>query len=162
MIQSISPSHGRALIYVWAVEQDDLSKRTIPTTAGNEDANSGQDVFVPWVLSNQTRPKERKTKGSQHPEQATKHTELAIAREEETHAHTQDEPQQTFNRYYHMFARGELTKLVHDAAEDLGLHVGPRGQQQAGSGIEIVQDGWERSNYYVELRRWVGTEAHAR
>ena len=105
LIQSISPSHGRALIYVWAVEQDDLSKRTIPTTAGNEDANSGQDVFVPWVLSHQTRPKERKTKGSQHPEQATKHTELAIAREEETHAHTQDEPQQTFNRYYHMFAR---------------------------------------------------------
>jgi tRNA (uracil-5-)-methyltransferase TRM9 len=60
---------------------------------------------------------------------------------------------QVFNRYYHMFDDGELAGLVTLAAEELGLVVG---RPSTGSlrGVEIVQDGWERSNHYVELRRW--------
>jgi len=71
-----------------------------------------------------------------------------------------DEPQ-VFNRYYHMFAEGELSELVRSAASDLGIHIGPFPDQTVGSGsgrggrgLHIVQNGWERSNYYVELRCW--------
>jgi len=53
-----------------------------------------------------------------------------------------------------MFAKGELTGLIQIAASELGLVVGQKSQEGAREGLEIVQDGWERSNYYVELRRW--------
>lgn len=57
-----------------------------------------------------------------------------------------------YHRYYHMFAKGELTRLTCEAAEGMGLVVGlPEGGRR---GIEVIQDGWERSNYYVELRCW--------
>ncbi|KAH9484025.1 tRNA (carboxymethyluridine(34)-5-O)-methyltransferase [Psilocybe cubensis] len=122
LIQSTSPVHGRLLIYVWAIEQDELSKRKV---VADEEilSSSGKDVIVPWVLSNNPQ--------------------------------TQTSPQ-VFNRYYHMFAKGELSGLVLEAAAELGLQVGqkpPQGEKDT-QGIEIVQDGWERSNYYVELQRW--------
>lgn len=144
MIKAVSPQHGRALIYVWAIEQDELSKRAIPKAL--EKGNIGEDVFVPWVMSKelQAKPKQRmlsiRTPGN----------------EELTSQNDQSErgPPLVFNRYYHMFAHGELTELVMAAASELGLHIGPATQGQPMEGIEIIQDGWERSNYYVELRRW--------
>ncbi|KAJ7755039.1 S-adenosyl-L-methionine-dependent methyltransferase [Mycena maculata] len=115
LLEAVSPEHGRILIYVWAVRQDEHSKRSIPTHDADDTGEAGQDVFVPWVLS--------------------------------------DDKKQVFNRYYHMFADGELATLAAAAAEELDLVVGPpRGQSL--KGVEIVQDGWERSNHYVELRRW--------
>ncbi|KAF9466367.1 hypothetical protein BDZ94DRAFT_1281002 [Collybia nuda] len=127
LIEAVSPNHGRVLIYVWAIEQDALSKRTIPVDGAT--GTRGQDVVVPWVLS-------RQDKGSQ----------------------ASTEPQ-VLNRYYHMFAKGELSGLVQDAASELGLQLGPPlGLGEApisiSRGVEMVQDGWERSNYYVELRCW--------
>ncbi|KAF7363329.1 Trna methyltransferase [Mycena sanguinolenta] len=86
-------------------------KRSIPSGS----SGAGQDVFVPWVLS--------------------------------------DDKTQVFNRYYHMFDDGELAGLVALAAEELSLVVGPPSSSHL-KGVEIVQDGWERSNHYVELRRW--------
>ncbi|KAG6865022.1 hypothetical protein C0991_005568 [Blastosporella zonata] len=128
LIESVSSQHGRILIYVWAIEQDELSKRKVVADSDAESDGRGKDVVVPWVLSPQ--------KG---------------AREDSAE-------RQVFNRYYHMFAKGELSGLVYDAAKDLGLDVGPsRNADPLSScrqGIEIVQDGWERSNYYVELKRW--------
>jgi tRNA (uracil-5-)-methyltransferase TRM9 len=55
-----------------------------------------------------------------------------------------------------MFADGELLDLVHNAAKGLGLYIGARGKAPiaVSGGVEVVQNGWERSNYYVELRRW--------
>lgn len=140
LLQSVSPYHGRVLVYVWAIEQDKLSKRNVPG-APDEDSKEGRDVFVPWVLSTpNTKPKAHKLTGAD----SVPATDHEVA----------SQPQ-VFNRYYHMFAKGELTELVHDAAIDLGLHVGPSdGKQLIQNGVEIVQDGWERSNYYVELRCW--------
>jgi len=112
LLSAVSPAHGRVLIYVWATRQDELSKRSIPTSSSGE----GQDVFVPWVLS--------------------------------------DDKTQVYNRYYHMFDEGELAGLVALAAQELGLVIGPPGSPGSLKGVEIVQDGWERSNHYVELRRW--------
>jgi tRNA (uracil-5-)-methyltransferase TRM9 len=111
------------LIYVWAIEQDELSKRAVLTE--EEAPKEGKDVVVPWVLN----------KGQSPSADATKKEEV-------------------YNRYYHMFAKGELCGLVFAAAKDLGLLVGQKSDHPGQAGLEIVQDGWERSNYYVEIQRW--------
>ena len=122
LLECLSPTHGRALIFVWAVEQDELSKRTVPQDTENTQAEMGEDVFVPWVLPN--------VKGSR------------------------GESPRVFKRFYHMFVKGELRELVIHAARDLGLQVGARDDVDGVRGLEIVQDGWQRSNYYVELSLW--------
>ncbi|KAI4524364.1 S-adenosyl-L-methionine-dependent methyltransferase [Schizophyllum commune Loenen D] len=123
LIRAVSPTSGRVLIYVWAVEQDELSKRHIPS---ENTVDAGVDVFVPWVLSKTKTPSDAPTGESK-----------------------------VYNRYYHMFARGELRRLVELAAKEMGLEVGVADKSAVGRrGLEIVQDGWERSNYYVELRLW--------
>lgn len=145
LLESVSPRHGRILIYVWAIEQDEQSKRIIPVSAreglyadADEERYSsghGQDVFVPWVLSSDNaRPKVPRTEQSQNV--------LPDA----------------IRRYYHMFSKDELRGLVQSAAQELGLKVGPPSSNEAEvkgtEGVEIVASGWERSNYYIELRRW--------
>lgn len=151
LLQCVSPSHGRVLIYVWAIEQDELSKRNVPNElpleeALNEGRRIGQDVFVPWMLS--TPKPQNQTNGL-----STAATIPPQNTDKEVSA------PQVFNRYYHMFAKGELAELVQNAAGDLGLSVGagPTETQRTMTrmkGVEIVRDGWERSNYYVELRCW--------
>jgi tRNA (uracil-5-)-methyltransferase TRM9 len=94
---------------------------------------SGQDVFVPWVSS----PACRSSDGQDSP----KTRPGAI------------------QRYYHMFDKGELGQLVQTAAREMGLKVGPLLMNEADEcegteGVEIITSGWERSNYYLELRRW--------
>ncbi|KAI0362187.1 S-adenosyl-L-methionine-dependent methyltransferase [Trametes cingulata] len=163
LLESISPSHGRALIYVWAIEQDELSKRSIPGAPGSASpepearcsTGKGQDVFVPWVLAQPAEPKSKaRRKGK---------TDSQTAQEETgTREGTPPAAPKVYDRYYHMFAKGELNELVIEAAEELGLQVGepgagdgpPRSGEAVVYGLQIVQDGWERSNYYVELRRW--------
>jgi len=119
------------LVYVWAIEQDDLSKRKV---IADEELPPlmGKDVVVPWVLSKELGMREKQT------------------------SEKEKEPK-IFNRYYHMFAKGELSGLVMEVANESGFRMGPkpeRGDDESLKGIEIVQDGWERSNYYVELRLW--------
>lgn len=143
LISAVSPSHGRVLIYVWAIEQDGLSKRAIPQGTG---ATNHGDVFVPWVLSKDVQGNSKQSKKD---DQNSEIQESLLRRQE---TKFQVAPQ-IFNRYYHMFARGELIELVTAAASSMGLQVGPLGASAA-LGIEVVQSGWERSNYYVELRRW--------
>ncbi|KAH6919024.1 S-adenosyl-L-methionine-dependent methyltransferase [Coprinopsis sp. MPI-PUGE-AT-0042] len=124
LIQAVAPDHGRILIYVWAIEQDELSKRAVPTE--EEAQKQGKDVVVPWVLNKGQSPS----------------------------ADTTLKKEEVYNRYYHMFAKGELGALVVAAAKDLGVAVGQRPEHPGNEGLEIVQDGWERSNYYVEIQRW--------
>ncbi|KAI0273556.1 S-adenosyl-L-methionine-dependent methyltransferase [Gloeopeniophorella convolvens] len=148
LLDSVSPRHGRILIYVWAIDQDELSKRAIPAaerdaTRENESEEPvavGQDVFVPWVFSSESaRPKLPLGAGVAEPQ-----------------SDALTGTSKTFQRYYHMFAKGELDQLVQIAAHDLGLRVGRSPESDGGGaqGIEIVESGWERSNYYIELLRW--------
>ncbi|EJF65922.1 S-adenosyl-L-methionine-dependent methyltransferase [Dichomitus squalens] len=158
LLQTISPSHGRGLIYVWAIEQDDLSKRSIPTCPNPKDSrfdiftliNKGQDVFVPWVLAQQADPKPKGRKG--------KKTHAISSEESEPAPTAPSSPPKVFERYYHMFAHGELTDLVTEAALETGLVIGQPPEAivpgRKIQGVQIVQDGWERSNYYVEVHRW--------
>ncbi|KAF8514061.1 S-adenosyl-L-methionine-dependent methyltransferase [Gautieria morchelliformis] len=132
LLRCISPSNGRLLVYVWAVEQDHLSKRVLPSTADGH-ITKGQDIFVPWVLSQPSS----KPLDHQAPEGG--------------------EPK-VFNRYYHMFASGELEGLAREAAAVLDLEViskpSSASDRRVRQGIEIVRSGWERSNWYMELKRW--------
>ncbi|KAI9510236.1 hypothetical protein F5148DRAFT_977089 [Russula earlei] len=145
----VSPTHGRILIYVWAIEQDEHSKRTIPVPGqvrtcadgGEESPASGQDVFVPWVLSLVSGNAISKVPTTGQSRNISKNTPNAI------------------RRYYHMFSKGELLGLVQNAAQEMGLRVGRPSNDDADQtnvtdGVEIVSSGWERSNYYVELQRW--------
>lgn len=59
---------------------------------------------------------------------------------------------QVLNRYYHLFKDGELAQLVKEAAAEVSLVIGQ--EQEQAIGLEIVRQGWEKSNYYIELRRW--------
>ncbi|KAG2144756.1 hypothetical protein BD769DRAFT_930133 [Suillus cothurnatus] len=150
LLQAVSPVHGRVMIYVWAIEQDELSKRSIPAsdTNGSDYPMAGEDVFVPWVMSqNQHTAKEKSKKVSSS----------ATSKEVTSTVPTLTGETPVYNRYYHMFARGELKQLTVQAAEEFGLTVGSResANTEGRRGVEIIQEGWERSNYYVELRRWV-------
>ncbi|KJA27512.1 hypothetical protein HYPSUDRAFT_942556 [Hypholoma sublateritium FD-334 SS-4] len=126
LLESVSPNQGRVLIYVWAIEQDELSKRKVVEDQ-DPTPTIGKDVVVPWVLSTQ---------------QTAVTEKCATPR--------------VYNRYYHMFAKGELVGLVNEAARELGLQVEPKAESTTKNirGVEVVQDGWERSNYYVELKLW--------
>ena len=68
---------------------------------------------------------------------------------------------QVYQRYYHMFDRNELRELVAEAVAQLGLAFG-KPEDAANSthhrGVSIAQDGWERSNVYIELNRWERSE----
>ncbi|CAG7846740.1 tRNA (carboxymethyluridine(34)-5-O)-methyltransferase; AltName: Full=tRNA (uracil-5-)-methyltransferase TRM9; AltName: Full=tRNA [Um34] methyltransferase; AltName: Full=tRNA methylase 9 [Serendipita indica DSM 11827] len=124
LLKSLKPHGGRALIYVWAIEQDGASKRVIPTTDVPQYQASGIDVLVPWVHN--VKPE----------------------------ASTESSPP-VYKRYYHMFAKGELRSLVVEAAHALQLHVGESGESNRSQrGLQIIQDGWERSNYYIEATTW--------
>jgi len=63
-------------------------------------------------------------------------------------------------RYYHMFAKDELRRLIQLAQEirlvvdSPSLPVNGAEKARAGNRVEIVATGWERSNYYIELWRW--------
>jgi len=134
LIRSVKPNSGRLLIYVWAVEQDGLSKRIVPDVIVPSDDGAPasakiQDVLVPWVKSGSVPGK---TNSSSH------------------------EPK-VFQRYYHLFTSSELPELVRHAASELGLAVGPANLCDTADGVcgmEIVEHGWERSNYYLEARLW--------
>ncbi|KAG9009919.1 tRNA methyltransferase, has a role in tRNA modification [Tulasnella sp. 427] len=143
LIRAVNPNHGRIMIYVWAVEQDDLSKRVLPSTdhAVADSKEGGKDVLVPWVLTESQRAKNGTS------------TSLPSS---ESNAE-QREDAKVFDRYYHFFQSWELKALAIEAAREMGLHVGPSEPTLSKSipqGMEIVQDGWERSNLYVELKLW--------
>jgi len=168
LLRCLSPSHGRALIYVWATQQDELSKRSIPsppTTSPVQDeqhsegaqSGTGKDVFVPWTLT---------SVAPQGDSEATPNKKLILKAEstpeKSTSEHQQRNELVAFNRYYHMFDKGELRLLVKEAATEIGIEEQAETDRRrdcsdsdtAKTFLEFVRDDWERSNFYVELRLW--------
>lgn len=153
LLRCLSPSHGRGLIYVWAIQQDDLSKRSVPSFSEETDQKqTGQDVFVPWKLTENTPGPSCKVEKAL-PKQIS---EAPIEDAEQT---STKPGTAVFNRYYHMFDRGELRDLVVAAAkgmdissEEPGSRIHSENGTQKKTFIEIVKDDWEKSNYYVEFR----------
>ncbi|KAF3941266.1 hypothetical protein ABW19_dt0210616 [Dactylella cylindrospora] len=84
------PGEGRALLYVWALEQKN-SRR-------GWDENSEQDVLVPWVLSRQFSANVPSKPDSRDPDA--------------TDGEASPKP---FLRYYHLYRKGELEEDVTSA-----------------------------------------------
>ncbi|MBW0482398.1 hypothetical protein O181_022113 [Austropuccinia psidii MF-1] len=136
---------GRLLVFVWAHEQGEKSRRMwtkgtllpAPLIESTQVASSSdcaqepqsfgsQDVLVPWVLNN-------------------------IRKNNETI------PQTTYNRYYHLFREGELMNLVKSAAQSLKLSFVSDPPVLLDSASDnrsdyclIKNHGWEADNWWIE------------
>ncbi|CAE6427879.1 unnamed protein product [Rhizoctonia solani] len=153
ILNSLAPG-GKALIYVWAVQQDELSKRVVPDIGeGSTSSTKAQDVLVPWVMQQEHKAKPKakpRRKGGDHQEES--HSNMPQSQP------TEHAASPVFQRYYHLFVSGELTELAIAAATKLKLTVGPVPTDGCTDvpqhGVFISPEGWERSNLYVELTRW--------
>ncbi|GHJ85220.1 hypothetical protein NliqN6_1622 [Naganishia liquefaciens] len=142
---------ARFLIYVWAFEQGENSKRKMGVLApaqttqegsqteeqsapasGEVDKDVRQDVMVPWVLQPKPVPKPKAPKGSQKRDArrraegpAGESPPIPEASTSTTSAQAPQPanppPPQVFHRYYHLFMQGELSTLVHDAGRAEGF-----------------------------------------
>lgn len=90
---------GRALIYVWALEQKS-SRR-------GWDAGDAQDVMVPWVM----KPGPRGHQRSHNHKDDKKYQQ----QQEVGTAPTSAPATTTFNRYYHLYRAGELEADIRKA-----------------------------------------------
>ncbi|KAK6534242.1 tRNA methyltransferase, has a role in tRNA modification [Arthrobotrys megalospora] len=96
ILELLKPAgEGRALLYVWALEQKN-SRR-------GWDENSEQDVLVPWVLTKQFKEPAKKA-GSSEPPGTVESEEGADSEESKP-----------FLRYYHLYKKGELEENVESA-----------------------------------------------
>ncbi|KAA1083465.1 tRNA methyltransferase, has a role in tRNA modification [Puccinia graminis f. sp. tritici] len=152
LLSSVKPSRpsstGRILIFVWAHEQGQKSRRkwakgtllpapelgSSPSTSSIEpdmerfeELSNLQDVLVPWVLNNNNDQKS---------------TDKVT----------------TYNRYYHLFREGELIELVKCAAESLELLFTQLHSNLPESTSPHLKDwclikrhGWEADNWWVEV-----------
>ncbi|KAH7392882.1 S-adenosyl-L-methionine-dependent methyltransferase [Pyrenochaeta sp. MPI-SDFR-AT-0127] len=100
-----SQDGGRALIYVWALEQKD-SRR-------GWDEGHEQDVMVPWVL------KQKQNKKPNQKKQNDTSAKVGVVEEEEL----RPDKDKTFLRYYHLYRKGELESDV-EQAEGVVLEAG--------------------------------------
>lgn len=100
VLELLRPSGGgKALIYVWALEQKD-SRR------GWDDGHE-QDVMVPWVLK-QKREKVGKRKGKGGEGEGN----MGKGDGDEEEKKKQEEGDKTYLRYYHLYRKGELEEDV--------------------------------------------------
>lgn len=127
--QGLSKSGGKALVYVWALEQKS-SRR-------GWDEGGEQDVMVPWVMTAKKEkvPKQKKQKRKieegagqiggeekQREEQKEQQSEIQEPK---------PEGDKTFLRYYHLYRKGELEKDI----------------EQAGG--RVVENGYEKDNWWA-------------
>ncbi|KAL2128259.1 hypothetical protein VTI74DRAFT_9447 [Chaetomium olivicolor] len=110
---------GQVLVYVWALEQG--------TSRRGWDEGGEQDLLVPWVLKSQEKRQKQPKKQKEALEQGTE--PAAVAPGEPEAAPGQADP--VFQRYYHLYRKGELEEDV-----------------LAAGGV-VVSSGYERDNWWV-------------
>jgi len=123
---------GRALIYVWALEQKS-SRR-------GWDEGDEQDVMVPWVMKVKKSESERNAGSKKNRrENAAK----SVAHDSTESKSVDDDSQdvksilhdKVFNRYYHLYRQGELEKDIEDA------------------GGVVLESGYEKDNWWAIASR---------
>ena len=120
---SASAPAGRALIYVWALEQKN-SRR-------GWDEGHSQDVFVPWVLSKQySKPAGNKAKNAKGPENKDL-PESGLPADEAEGSEDATPKEVTYQRYYHLYRKGELEADV------------------VAAGGFVVESGYEKDNWWA-------------
>ncbi|KAF2203288.1 S-adenosyl-L-methionine-dependent methyltransferase [Delitschia confertaspora ATCC 74209] len=110
---------GKALIYVWALEQKD-SRR-------GWDEGHEQDVMVPWVMKG--GDKSSKTKKGKGKKKKDKTEDQAEAPELQEADHKAED--KTFLRYYHLYKNGELEHDINEA------------------GGAVIESGYEKDNWWA-------------
>ncbi|KAM7218830.1 hypothetical protein V8F06_005844 [Rhypophila decipiens] len=112
---------GTVLVYVWALEQGG-SRR-------GWDEGGEQDLLVPWVMkqSQAQQPKKAKSDGGGNGGGSKEDTNTTRF----TESGPDPDPSTVFNRYYHLYRKGELEEDV--------LAVG---------GV-VVKSGYDRDNWWV-------------
>ncbi|KAL2117030.1 hypothetical protein VTJ04DRAFT_9198 [Mycothermus thermophilus] len=125
---------GKVLLYVWALEQG--------TSRRGWDEGSEQDLLVPWVLKaqeqkKQPKPKQRRRKGEEQEQEQGQgqggDSGPAAEGAEERHAEKAKagNADPVFQRYYHLYRKGELEEDV------------------IAAGGVVVESGYERDNWWV-------------
>ena len=118
----VAPRAGRALVYVWALEQSASRRKW--------DAGGEQDLLVPWVVTASQRKKMERAGQTQGTGQET--TDQDTTDQDTTDQDTTDQDtDQTFYRYYHLYREGELDEDV-----------------RAAGGV-VLESGYERDNWWV-------------
>lgn len=121
---------GKALIYVWALEQK--------TSRRGWDEGDEQDVMVPWVMkvkkmvdaTTSGRTKKCRKVTAQPIASQDSHSSVEVLEKEQDKAG--DIPaDKVFNRYYHLYRKGELEQDVQDA------------------GGTVLESGYEKDNWWV-------------
>jgi tRNA (uracil-5-)-methyltransferase TRM9 len=112
---------GKALIYVWALEQKE-SRR-------GWDEGHEQDVMVPWVMKGKKGQKEKEEGGKKKKGQREKERE-AVEKEQKEDVNVRVEDK-TFLRYYHLYRKGELERDVEEA------------------GGRVLESGYEKDNWWA-------------
>jgi len=119
---------GRALIFVWALEQKD-SRR-------GWDTGHDQDVMVPWVLKMGQAKSQKRQKSKDITQSKTSANTAALAEQAQASI-SDDKPtgDRTFHRYYHLYKSGELEQDIVQA------------------GGVVIESGYERDNWWAILSR---------
>lgn len=107
LLDCVAPGAGKILVYVWALEQGG-SRR------GWDEGTADQDQLVPWVLR-QNKKKQKKEADKKEGGEG----------EDEVKGDT------TYQRYYHLYRKGELEEDVVTA------------------GGEVLGSGYEKDNWWV-------------
>lgn len=132
--KDVSGSGGKALIYVWALEQKS-SRR-------GWDEGGEQDVMVPWVMTAKKEKAPKKKKKKQQPRRKGDGTTPAGAEEGEELEEKEEKEKveiqearpkgdKTFLRYYHLYKKGELEGDIEQA------------------GASVVESGYEKDNWWA-------------
>lgn len=123
------------LIFVWAFEENKSVRRhKLTVLDGNE-----QDVLVPWSMCEFPGAKKDAIEPGKRIKLSTEETQ----KNEESHSITTNTTNtnantttaDSFQRYYHLFKKGELDELV----------------EQAG-GV-IIESGFDRDNWYIKFQK---------
>ncbi|KAG9649338.1 S-adenosyl-L-methionine-dependent methyltransferase, partial [Aureobasidium melanogenum] len=119
-------SNGKALLYVWALEQKD-SRR------GWDEGNQ-QDTMVPWVMR-EKKEKQKKGRKQQNKGDAVQQPEASAGQTQTTGTSLEPAGDKTFYRYYHLYRKGELEQNIELA------------------GGTIVEAGYDRDNWWAICQR---------
>lgn len=121
ILNTIRPG-GRALIYVWALEQEN-SRR-------GYHEGMDQDVLVPWVLQNKQKKKKKQPVNRKKGTPAGDSKSVSEPEENPEKEEEDKKEEVVKQRYYHLYKKGEL-----EADVDI-------------AGGKVIESGYSRDNWY--------------
>lgn len=152
------------MIYVWAYEQGDGSKRKMgkrakASSSSTLDATGSPAVDGLSIGLEQTNLDGTREEKSKADEEKVQDVLVPWVYQPKSNPAQPDQPEagttepQVFHRYYHLFVEGELRKLVEEAAKEDGYRILETTEDQTlgeGKWVRIRGVGWEADNWWIE------------